>query len=130
VAPSPSRLSASRHTVTITTSAAYSSLLSLLAFSNSACTITPKGNLGDQLKAIVGTGPYKLIEHKPDKYIRLGRFDGYRSRTEPSDAAFGKRNCYLDEIRFVPVPDTNTRHRHHPLRAIAADRWRLPARCP
>lgn len=96
-------------TVTITMSAPYSPLLSLLAFSNSACMITPKGNLGDQLKAIVGTGPYKLIEHKPDQYIRVGRFDGYVSRTEPSDAAFGKRNCYLDEIRFVPVPDTNTR---------------------
>lgn len=97
------------HTLTIRMKAPYSPLLSLLAFSNSACMITPKDNLGKSLKAIIGTGPYKLIEHKPDQYIRVGRFDGYQSRTEAPSGAFGQRHAYLDEIRFVPVPDTNTR---------------------
>jgi peptide/nickel transport system substrate-binding protein len=97
------------HTVTISMNKPYSPMMSLLAFSNSAAQITPKGNLGDQLKAIIGTGPYKLADHKPDQYIQVTRFDGYQSRTEPSDAAFGKRNQYLDEIRFVPVPNANTR---------------------
>lgn len=97
------------HTVTIAMNAPYSPMMSLLAFSNSACMITPKSNLGDELKAIIGTGPYKLGEHKPDQYIQVVRFDDYQSRTEPTDAAFGKRNQYLDEIRFVPVPDANTR---------------------
>ncbi|HWV00792.1 MAG TPA: ABC transporter substrate-binding protein [Devosia sp.] len=97
------------HTVTIAMNTPYSPMMSLLAFSNSACMITPKSNLGDQLTAIIGTGPYKLADHKPDQYIQVVRFDDYQSRTEPSDGSFGQRNQYLDEIRFVPVPDTNTR---------------------
>lgn len=97
------------HTVTIRLNKPYSPLLSLLAFSNSAAIIVPQEDIGDQLKAIVGTGPYKLVEHKPDQYIQVARFDGYASRTEPTDAAFGARKQYLDEIRFIPVPDVNTR---------------------
>jgi peptide/nickel transport system substrate-binding protein len=97
------------HTVNIGMKEAYSPLLSLLAFTNSACVITPKGNLGTQLTATIGTGPYRLVAHKPDQYIQVTRFDGYHSRSEPADAAFGRRGQYLDEIRFVPVPDTNTR---------------------
>ncbi|HET8532749.1 MAG TPA: ABC transporter substrate-binding protein, partial [Methylomirabilota bacterium] len=30
----------------------------------------------------VGTGPYKLAEWKPDQYIRMVRFDDYKSRSE------------------------------------------------
>jgi len=87
----------------------YSPLLSLLAFSNSAAAIYPQEVLGDQLSAIVGTGPYKLIAHVPDQYIQTARFDGYVSRTEPSDGNAGARANLVDEIRFVPVPDANTR---------------------
>jgi peptide/nickel transport system substrate-binding protein len=97
------------HTVTISLNTSYSPLLTLLAFSNSAAMIVPQETLGDTLSSIVGTGPYKLVDHKPDQYIQLGRFDDYQSRTEPTDAAFGERKQYLDEIRFVPVPDANTR---------------------
>ncbi|MEO3432006.1 ABC transporter substrate-binding protein [Inquilinus sp. CAU 1745] len=96
-------------TVQISLNTPYSPLLSLLAFSNSAAIVVPQEVIGDELSAIVGTGPYELIEHAPDQYIQVGRFDEYVSRTEPADAAFGQRHQYLDEIRFIPVPDSNTR---------------------
>lgn len=57
----------------------------------------------------VGTGPYMLKERKADQYIQLVRFDGYKSRDGESDGYGGARHQYLDEIRFVPVPDPNTR---------------------
>ncbi|HET7411739.1 MAG TPA: ABC transporter substrate-binding protein, partial [Pararhizobium sp.] len=97
-------------TVKITLKKAYAPLLTLLAFSNSAAIIVPADDIeNDKLKKIIGTGPYKLAEHKPDQYIRVTRFDGYSSRSEPTDGYFGKREQIPDEIDFVPVPDTNTR---------------------
>ncbi len=96
-------------TVEIKLSAPYAPLLSLLAFSNSAAAIYPEEVLGETLSATVGTGPYRLVEHRPDQYIQVAKFDGFVSRDEPSDGNGGARQQTVDEIRFVPVPDPNTR---------------------
>jgi peptide/nickel transport system substrate-binding protein len=96
-------------TVEISLTEPYSPLLSLLAFSNSAAAVYPQEILGETLSAIVGTGPYRLVEHLPDQYIQLARFDAYVSRSEPSDGTAGARAAIADELRFVPVPDPNTR---------------------
>ena len=61
------------------------------------------------MKDFIGTGPYMLKERKPDQYIQLARFDGYKSREGEPNGYGGARKQYLDEIRFVPVPDPNTR---------------------
>jgi peptide/nickel transport system substrate-binding protein len=61
------------------------------------------------IKEVIGTGPYQLKERKPDQYIQLTRFDGYKQRQGEPDGFGGARKQYLDEIRFVPVPDANTR---------------------
>lgn len=91
--------------ISITLNEGYSPLLSLLAFSNSAAVIYPEETIGDQIDTPIGTGPYQLAAHAPDQYVQLTRFDGY---TPPPEAA-GERRQTLDEIRFVPVADTNTR---------------------
>ncbi|MCO5731321.1 ABC transporter substrate-binding protein [Rhizobium sp. SSA_523] len=96
-------------TVTIALKQPYAPLLSLLAFNNSAAVILPSENQADTLSNVVGTGPYMLKERKPDQYIQLVRFDGYKSRSGEADGYGGARHQYLDEIRFVPVPDPNTR---------------------
>jgi peptide/nickel transport system substrate-binding protein len=57
----------------------------------------------------VGTGPYKLAEWKPDQYIRMVRFDDYKPRHEPPNGYGGGKTAYLDEIRWIPVPDVATR---------------------
>ncbi len=96
-------------TVQISLNAPYAPLLSLLAFSNSAAAVYPQEVLGETLGAIVGTGPYRLVDHKPDQYIQLARFDGYKPRSEPASGTAGARAALVDELRFVPVPDANTR---------------------
>jgi peptide/nickel transport system substrate-binding protein len=57
----------------------------------------------------IGTGPYKLAEWKPDQYIRMVRFDEYKSRNEKPNGYGGGKTAYLDEIRWVPVPEVATR---------------------
>jgi peptide/nickel transport system substrate-binding protein len=62
-----------------------------------------------QLKEYVGTGPFKFAEHRPDRHIRLVRFDGYAARPEAASGLGGQRAAHLDEILFLPVPDYATR---------------------
>ncbi len=56
-----------------------------------------------------GTGPFKLAEWKPDQYIRMVRFDDYKARNERPNGYGGGKTAYVDEIRWVPVPDVATR---------------------
>ena len=90
--------------VTLTLTEPYSPLLSLLAFSNSAAAIYPEEIVAPEIETVIGTGPYRLEAHEPDQYTQLVRFEDY---TQPTGAA--AREQIPDEIRFVPVPDTNTR---------------------
>ncbi|TCP82079.1 peptide/nickel transport system substrate-binding protein [Rhizobium sp. PP-CC-2G-626] len=96
-------------TVTITLKQPYAPLVSLLAFNNSAAIVLPSEKHAEPMKDFVGTGPYMLEERKADQYIQLTRFDGYTPRSGEADGYGGARHQYLDEIRFVPVPDANTR---------------------
>ncbi|TBW41316.1 ABC transporter substrate-binding protein [Siculibacillus lacustris] len=95
--------------VKITLKSAYAPLTAFLAFNNSAAIVIPAANNEDTLTKFVGTGPYMLKERKPDQYVQLVRFPGYASRAGDPDGYGGARKQYLDEIRFVPVPDANTR---------------------
>ena len=56
-----------------------------------------------------GTGPFKLVEWKPDQYIRMVRFDDYKPRSEKPNGYGGAKIAYVDEIRWIPVPDVATR---------------------
>ena len=95
--------------VRITLKAPYAPLLALLAFNNSAAIVLPEGKAANPLTEVVGTGPYRLKERRPDQYIQLVRFDGYASPPGEPSLYGGARRALLDEIRFVPVPDSNTR---------------------
>src|SRR5215510_2994297 len=57
----------------------------------------------------IGTGPFKLAEWKPDQYIRMVRFDDYKSRNEKPNGYGGGKTAYVDEVRWVPVPEVATR---------------------
>jgi peptide/nickel transport system substrate-binding protein len=89
----------------------YAPMLALLAYPNGAAAIMPKrlATAPDPLKEIIGTGPYKLIEYKPDQYIRLAKFPDYVSPPGPAAGYAGKRQAVIDELRFVPVPNPVTR---------------------
>ena len=68
-----------------------------------------KDSIATPLTQFIGTGPYMFKERKPDQYVQLVRFDGYSARSEPASGYAGKREALLDELRFVPVPNANTR---------------------
>ncbi|QTF10333.1 ABC transporter substrate-binding protein [Brenneria izadpanahii] len=93
-------------TVIVKLKSRYSPLLATLS---QAAIIMPAAKIQDTLTEFVGTGPYMLKERKPDQYIQLVRFPAYQSpEGAPSNYA-GERQALADELRFVPVPDANTR---------------------
>lgn len=98
------------HTVVIKMTSTYAPLMSMLAIWTGAPFIYPQEQIVDTpINDPIGTGPYRLQEHKPDQYIRLVRFDDYVMRDEPANGGAGRREAILDELRFIPVADSNTR---------------------
>jgi peptide/nickel transport system substrate-binding protein len=85
-----------------------------LAVSNNFAAIYPK-EVAEKFKPeekateFIGTGPYKLVEWKPDRYIRMARFDDYKPRTEKRSGYGGAKIAYIDQIDWMPVPDVATR---------------------
>ncbi len=89
------------------------SLLFALASPNNGAAIYPKevvAAAGDgAIKEYIGTGPYRFVEHKPDRHVRLARFKEYSARSDPPNGYGGKRTAYIDEIYFIPVPEASVR---------------------
>jgi peptide/nickel transport system substrate-binding protein len=98
-------------TVEIKMKRPYSPLLSLLAYFSGAAVVMPKrlASSNDQMQEFVGTGPYRLIEHVPDRYVRLVRFDKYVSPPGAPNGPVGRREAIIPELRFIPVPNPLTR---------------------
>jgi peptide/nickel transport system substrate-binding protein len=96
-------------TVEMRLNAVYAPLLAQLALPSGMAAIMAKESIAPQLKDFVGTGPYKFKERRPDQFTVLVRFDGYSARKEPASGYAGRREALLDELRFVPVPNANTR---------------------
>ncbi len=101
------------HTVVLKLSEPNALVLVALAFPGQSAVIFPKEVIDEagmgQTKRFIGTGPYKFVEHLPDRHIRLDRFDGYISRTEEPDGQAGRKHAYFDSILFIPVPDAAVR---------------------
>ena len=85
------------------------SLLAQLALPSGMAIIMAKESIATPLASFVGTGPYRFKERRADQYVILSRFDAYSARTEPANGYGGKREALLDELRFTPVPNANTR---------------------
>ena len=84
-----------------------------LARPNNGAVVYPKEIVdaaGDNpVKEYIGTGPYRFVEHRADRHVRLARFKDYVARSDAPDGFGGKRTAYLDELHFVPVPDVAVR---------------------
>ncbi|MDR2325257.1 MAG: ABC transporter substrate-binding protein [Acidovorax sp.] len=89
--------------------APYAPLLAQLALPTGMAAIMAKESLAPQIKEFIGTGPYKLKERRPDQFIVLVRHESYSARKEAASGYAGKREALIDELRFVPVPNANTR---------------------
>ena len=103
----------STHTVVMYLKEPSAVLLMGLARPNNGAVIYPKevvAAASDQsIKDYIGTGPYRFVEHKPDRHIKLTRFKDYVARTDAANFYGGKRVAYLDELLFIPVPDVAVR---------------------
>jgi len=101
------------HTVVIHLKEPSGSLLFALGRPNNGAAIYPKEVIAaageGQIKEFIGTGPYRFVEHKPDRHIKLARFKDYAARSEAPDGYGGKRTAYFDEILFIPAPDVSVR---------------------
>lgn len=97
------------YTVELKLKAPYAPLLSQLALPSGLAAIMAKESIAPQLKDFIGTGPYKFKERRPDQFTVLVRWDGYSPRKEAPSGFAGRREALLDELRFVPVPNANTR---------------------
>lgn len=87
----------------------YAPLLSQLALPSGMAAIMAKESIATPLATFVGTGPYQFKERKPDAYVLLTRFAKYSARKEAPSGYGGKREAAIEELRFVPVPNANTR---------------------
>ncbi len=97
------------HTVEIVLSDVQPALLAHLALPSGFAGIMAKESIANPLVDFVGTGPYNFRERKPDQFVVLVKFDGYAARSEPANGYAGKREAKIDELRFIPVPNANTR---------------------
>jgi len=87
----------------------YAPLLAQLALPSGMAAIMAKESIATPLASFVGTGPYQFKERKPDAYVLLTRFAKYSARKEAPNGYGGKREAAIEELRFVPVPNANTR---------------------
>lgn len=62
-----------------------------------------------ELSELIGTGPFKFTRWVPGQAIELERFDGYSARAGSPDGYGGQKVAYVDKLRFVIVPDVQTR---------------------
>src|SRR6266496_814231 len=97
------------YTVVIALNRPYAPLPAHFALPSGFAVIMAKDSIANPLTQFVGTGPYMFKERKPDQYVQMVRFDGYSARKEPASGYAGMREALLDELRFIPVPNANTR---------------------
>jgi peptide/nickel transport system substrate-binding protein len=61
---------------------------------------------------LIGTGPYRFVEYRPDSHAKLARYDGYASNGayRERDGFAGRKTPYFDSVtfRFVPVGGART----------------------
>jgi peptide/nickel transport system substrate-binding protein len=63
----------------------------------------------NKVTEFIGTGPFRLVEWKPDSHIRMVRYDNYKARSEAPSGWGGRKTAYVDELRWIPMPDVATR---------------------
>ncbi|MCI9047272.1 MAG: ABC transporter substrate-binding protein [Hungatella sp.] len=87
----------------------------LLAFPNQQGGIYPKesieaaGEKGIPEEYIIGTGPYRFLEHRPDQYVKLAKYQEYCPREEEPSGHGGRKTAYFEQLTFIPVSEDAVR---------------------
>lgn len=119
------------YTIEFRMSSPVSTVPNLLARAGQGCAIYPKSVIDevgtDFVNEYVGTGPYKYVDFQPDRFTIIDRFDDYVQPPGESSGYAGRRNAYIDEMEFRPVPDEAARiagfesGEYHYLEEVIAD---------
>ncbi|MGD9712573.1 MAG: ABC transporter substrate-binding protein, partial [Thermomicrobiales bacterium] len=101
------------YTVTWNLTRPYGTILVALSNNTQAAVIYPKsvvdaGTL-EPNEAHIGTGPYKMVEWRPDAFMRFERFEEYAAVEGGPVGYAGTKYAYADMIEFIPVPDIAAR---------------------
>src|SRR5262249_56370812 len=57
----------------------------------------------------IGTGPFKVVERQPDRFVKMARYDQYGARPEPANGWGGRKVAYVDTLVWTPTPDAAVR---------------------
>jgi peptide/nickel transport system substrate-binding protein len=91
----------------------FGSLPVALARQNQGCAIYPAWVIeeegDDPIQTLIGTGPYRFVEHRPDQHILLERFEVYTPAPGEVDGYGGAKHRFLDQLMFVAVSDEASR---------------------
>lgn len=61
---------------------------------------------------VIGTGPFRFVEYRPDSHVKLARFDGYvpnPNGKQTRDGFAGKKEAFLDTVTFRFMPEAGAR---------------------
>ncbi len=60
---------------------------------------------------LIGTGPFRFVEFRPDSHALLRRFDDYSQNTnyQARDGFAGKKTAHFDSVRFRFMPEAGAR---------------------
>jgi peptide/nickel transport system substrate-binding protein len=101
------------HTIEFQMAQPFGAFTTILSRQNQGCAIYPSSvveeSTEDSLADIVGTGPYRFVEHQPDRHVLVERFDDYSDVGGDPDGYGGHKAAYVDQIYFYPVPDEASR---------------------
>jgi len=101
-----------KYTVQFIMKAPLSTFLSFTANPMYTNAIVPKEEVekqGGTLNRPVGTGPYKFVEHLPDRHLIIEKFREYKQPGIPSSGTGGDKPAYIDRIKMLPIKDASVR---------------------
>ncbi|MBS7695872.1 MULTISPECIES: ABC transporter substrate-binding protein [unclassified Chelatococcus] len=101
------------HEVTITLKNVQATFLDNLSSPRAPIAIYPASEAAKEAGKIeiIGTGPYKFVEYKPDSHVKIARYDGYSPNPKGTgrDGFAGKKEAFLDTVTFRFMPEAGAR---------------------
>lgn len=102
------------NTVVVKLKEPYPGFIAGLSSPRAPCAIIPADEAAKEANKIeiIGTGPFRFVEYRPDSHVKLARFDGYTQNTNfrERDGFGGRKTAHFDSvaIRFMPESGART----------------------
>ncbi|MBN8749749.1 Oligopeptide-binding protein AppA [Xylophilus ampelinus] len=101
-------------TIAVKMKAPYQGFIEFLGSPRAPAVIIPASEAAKEAGkiAVIGTGPYKMVEYRPDSFIKLARFDDYvpNPAYKARDGLGGRKTPYLDTVTFRFIPEAGARN--------------------